>query len=117
MYVDLKRCIQCGSRVRHTFAEEDIKCDVCDYLLSSDGNFGETGFWFCSIDCYKKCVGKYLDPRFHFDSRVEDDPMYINEVGKKAEEYQEHNSFLYGLFHPGYSYASVTEPARHQVTE
>ena len=28
MHIDPKKCIQCGSRVRHTLAEEDIKCDV-----------------------------------------------------------------------------------------
>ena len=113
MYIDPRRCLQCGSRVRHTFAEEDIRY----FQLSTDGTFFETDFWFCTIDCYKKCVRKYLEPRFDFDNCVKDDPLYIEEVGKKGEEYWEHASFLYDLFHPGHSYKTATEPARRQVTE
>ena len=78
MYIDLRRCLQCGSRVRHTLPEEDIK----DYQLATDGNFADTGLWFCSFKCYKDCVGKHLDKKFYFDTRVEDDPVYINTIGR-----------------------------------
>jgi hypothetical protein len=95
-----------------------VKCDVCDYLLSTNGNFDDTGFWFCSIDCYKKCVGKYLDQRFHFDTRVEDDPMYITQVGEISEEYARNTSnFLYVLFHLLQRESELKAPAQRRVTE
>ena len=94
MYIDPKRCLQCGSRVRHTFAEEDIR----DFRLSTDGTFSETNFWFCSIDCYKKCVGKYLDPRFHFDKVAEDDPEYQNQMGIWYDEFEKKEVFSIRFF-------------------
>ena len=115
MHIDLRKCIQCGSRVRHTLPEEDIK----DYQLATDGTFADTGLWFCSFKCYKDCVGKHLDKRFYFDTRVEDDPVYINTIGPIIEEYDRHvanGNFLWCMFH-NTPVAKVIEPKQKEITE
>ena len=50
-------------------------------------------------------------------SKVEDDPVYINEMGKISEEYWKHTGFLGVLFHPKPPIAKLREPVIREVTK
>ncbi|MFY9830020.1 MAG: hypothetical protein WAK69_15750, partial [Rhodoplanes sp.] len=57
--------------------------------LSSDGTFRDTPYWFCSVECYRKAVGKFLNPRFWFDKSVYDDPEFRALHRKWYDDYNE----------------------------
>jgi hypothetical protein len=57
MAVSEDKCIQDGNRHRR-YGLEPIS-----EFLAPDGTFFGLPYWFCSEACYKKAVGKYLDPR------------------------------------------------------
>src|SRR4051794_14606799 len=71
MAVSQDKCIQCSSRARSRNIE------TCPELfLEADGTFLGLPYWFCSAECYKKTIGKFLDPRYHVDKKAEDDAEY-----------------------------------------
>jgi hypothetical protein len=74
MYIDPKRCIQCGTRVRPNLNPDDITL----YNVQCDGTFSDSPYWFCSVDCYQKLVGRFLkDPQFQFECKPDDDMGFI----------------------------------------
>jgi len=61
MYSVHDRCIQCGTRAR----PENLTYDSdVTYSLAPDGEFSESSLWFCSVDCYRKAIDKFVDPQF-----------------------------------------------------
>ena len=97
MYIDQDRCLQCGNRVRPSLAEDEVGAAN----LSSDGTFRDTPYWFCCVECYRKAVGKFLNPRFWFDKSVYDDPEFRALHRKWYDDYNEgfNHSILWMLFH------------------
>jgi hypothetical protein len=68
MRVSQDECITCHGRYRPT----DLKSP--SEFLEPDGTFMSLPYWFCSIECYKKSVHKYLeDKRYDFDNEPQDD--------------------------------------------
>jgi DnaJ-domain-containing protein 1 len=67
------KCLQCGSRWRASDLDSQY-----ENLLGTDGSFLGTGYWFCSVECFKKAVGEHLDDnKYDFDKRPEDDPEFV----------------------------------------
>ncbi|UPJ35867.1 hypothetical protein IVB45_02305 [Bradyrhizobium sp. 4] len=74
MFISSERCLACGSRRRPTDLDTSAYPDA---NLAADGTFMGLPSWFCSIDCYKKTVGKYIkDRRYDFDKTHLDDEAY-----------------------------------------
>ena len=81
MYVDESRCLQCGTRARRTLDHAEIPPFSCialdgELCFPRDGKICGIGYWCCSGECYRKVLARYLDPRFDFDTEVEDDEDY-----------------------------------------
>jgi hypothetical protein len=83
MAVSQEKCIQCGGRYRRTGLENISPSES----LASDGSFMNMPYWFCSVECYKKSVRKYLDTRYDFDKQPEDDEEYCARVAAAYEDY------------------------------
>ena len=96
MYIDRDRCIQCGARARPSLTAEEIGPFAG---FSSDGTFRDLTLWFCSIECYQKAVGKFLNTRFHFDKDA-DDPEYVALESHWTQDYNKlfERSFFVNLF-------------------
>jgi hypothetical protein len=77
------KCIACGSHAR-PYALKMPECNNL-YHLSSDGSLANTDYWFCSIDCYKREVRKYLDKRLDFDVH---DHFTPEEIAHWAQQYR-----------------------------
>jgi hypothetical protein len=85
MAVSDEKCIQCGSRYRRTDLEQISPSESLD----PDGTFMGLPYWFCSVECYKKAVRKYLDPRYDFDKQPEDDEDYCARVQNALADYHD----------------------------
>ena len=60
----------------HVVSLDPAEIPPLSHLLP-DGDFaGRSGWWFCSGECYRKAMARYLDPRFDFDTNVQDDEEY-----------------------------------------
>jgi hypothetical protein len=94
MAVTTDKCIQCSNRHRRSDLEP------LSESLAPDGMFFGLPYWFCSEACYKKAVGKYLDPRYDFDKKAEDDKEYEETFQKAKNDYLDETSggFLLNLF-------------------
>ncbi|QHP67430.1 hypothetical protein EI171_08310 [Bradyrhizobium sp. LCT2] len=65
------RCLTCGTRYRP--GNLDTSVSSCE-AIDPDGTFFGMPYWFCSVDCYKKAVSKYIkDKRYGFDKTPGDD--------------------------------------------
>ncbi|WP_271592208.1 hypothetical protein [Bradyrhizobium sp. CCBAU 65884] len=65
------RCLTCGTR--HRPGNLDTSVSSCE-AIDQDGSFFGMPYWFCSVDCYKKAVSKYIkDKRYGFDKTPGDD--------------------------------------------
>lgn len=89
MTITDEQCIQCGGRHRSHDIDNSTYCS-----LSTSGNFMESPLWFCSLDCYKKAVRKYLDKRYDFDIEPADDPDVSKRLGDAHWEHVVSSSFL-----------------------
>lgn len=99
MAVSEDKCIQCGNRYR----SNDLEPISPSGALDPDGSFMGLPYWFCSVDCYKKAVRKFLDPRYDFDKRPHDDEEYCNRVREAYIDYHvkaNEGSFLENLLNP-----------------
>lgn len=97
MRVSQDECIQCHGRWRPTSLESPSES------LDPDGTFMGLPYWFCSVECYKKSVRKYLeDSRYDFDNALEDDKEYIEEIERLRNEYYTETTggILANLFNP-----------------
>ena len=83
MAVSEEKCIQCSNRRRPTDLEQISPSGALD----PDGSFMGLPYWFCSEDCYKKSVRKFLDPRYDFDKQPQDDEEYSNRVREARIDY------------------------------
>lgn len=83
MAVSPDKCIQCGNRARRRDIEKISPSDALD----PDGTFMGLPYWFCCEDCYKKAVRKYLDPRYDFDKRAEDDEECAERIREALVDY------------------------------
>jgi hypothetical protein len=83
MAVSQDKSIQCGNRYRSTDLEQISPSGALD----PDGSFMGLPYWFCSLECYKKSVRKYLDPRYDFDKRPQDDEEYCERVREALVDY------------------------------
>jgi methionyl-tRNA synthetase len=71
MHISPDQCVQCGSRARPTFNAEYLN-------LGRDGSFRESPCWFCSVECYKTAIRKYIkDKTYDFDNGPEDDREFV----------------------------------------
>ncbi|TWH96163.1 type IV secretion system DNA-binding domain-containing protein [Bradyrhizobium daqingense] len=80
------KCIQCGNRHR-SYDLEPPPESLASGSLDPDGKFMGMPYWFCSVECYKKAVRKFLEPRYDFDRQAEDDDDYKEHVENATVEY------------------------------
>jgi len=80
------KCIQCGNRHR-SYDLEPPPESLASGSLDPDGKFMGMPYWFCSVECYKKAVRKFLEPRYDFDNQAEDDDDYKEHVENATVEY------------------------------
>lgn len=63
--------MSCGTRYRPGNLDTSVSPSTG---LDPDGTFMGLPYWFCSVECYKKAVGKYVkDKRYGFDRTPQDD--------------------------------------------
>lgn len=71
MPISEDRCLTCGTRYRP--GNLDTSVSSCE-AIDPDGTFFGMPYWFCTVDCYKKAVSKYIkDKRYGFDKDPYDD--------------------------------------------
>jgi hypothetical protein len=111
MYVDKDRCLCCGSRVRPAITDKFPRFGNGYYdSVSPDGSFREVPVWFCSLECYEKLVGKYLDPAYYFNKGMRDDPELYKEYSYWFNKYSKimGRPILINLFNPN-AYKSLDD--------
>ena len=100
MAVSQDKCITDGNRNRPTDLEQISPSGALD----SDGSFMGLPYWFCSVECYKKAVSKYIaDPRYGFDKQAQDDEEYCERVREALVDYHvkaSEGDFLDRLINP-----------------
>lgn len=83
MAVSQDKCIACTNRRRPTDLEHISPSDALD----PDGTFMGLPYWFCSLECYKKSIRKFLDHRYDFDTKPQDDEDYCSRVEDARVDY------------------------------
>lgn len=64
------RCVECSTPARPDHISTEYT------LINSKGVHEGTNFWFCSEDCYKAALEKYIPSRYHFGKRPFKDPEW-----------------------------------------
>lgn len=94
MRIDLNQCLSCGSRRRPEGLETSLET-TCG--LQPDGALRDSPYWFCSVDCYKTAVRKYLDKKYDFDTEPEDAPEIQEKYRALILEYQYESGSSFGI--------------------
>jgi hypothetical protein len=97
MAVSSDKCVTCSSRARSHDLEIPPNLGL---RLEPDGSFLSLPYWFCSVKCFQKAIGKYLNPRYDIDKKVEDDGEYDATFKRARQEYFDHmtGGIFYQLF-------------------
>jgi hypothetical protein len=83
MAVSQDKCITCTNRRRPTDLEQISPSGALD----PDGTFMGLPYWFCSLECYKKSIRKFLNPRYDFDKKPQNDEDYCSRIEDARVEY------------------------------